>query len=449
MVSGAREFSSSTRKEALRDADGQVFDVAVVGAGINGSATANLLATSGIRTVLLDRRDFAYGTSSRSSKMIHGGLRYLQQGRVMEVRRLLRERDYWLSSSGDVVRMRFDLLLTEHGWNRHMLAFGLFLYSLLDGRFEVPRVKDNTGEYPEAVRGYFTYWDAVTHDARLVIGHVCSAWQMGATCLNYVDILSISGSGPYTVRIRDSLDGQVAEFTCTCLVNASGPWAGDVARMAGVGLPVSLTLSRGMHLVLTCPGGTLRNAVAFRSAIDGRQLFMVPRGNTVILGTTEVKVESPDDLECSREEEMYLMDSASAVFPWVRQCGVVARYTGIRPLIGSHSDPGRASRDSSIVVTGNVVHVLGGKLTDHRVTARRAARAVSGITGKRVSGSGPDIVYRRPAVADPVDWDRRYECAIFPEDIYVRREGWFFYDPTVHRELAGGDAAGGGGTCYS
>lgn len=427
------EFSFRTRKAELDGLEGQEFDVLVIGGGITGAGVASILAENRVRTILVDKGDFASGTSSGSSKLIHGGLRYLAQGELAEVRELLRERDY-LTSHTDIVKpLKFHILVDKYSWKKYTLRFGLFLYNLLGGKFRIPRYIVNDGKYPESVRGYFEYMDSYTDDSRLVIYNIVSARRKGATCLNYLEATSFSDDGDsYTVQLKDTISGKEYNVHPFIIINAGGPWAGDLTKSLEVRLESHFRLSKGIHLVLPASRIPVKEAIAFRSSIDRRQLFVIPRGEVVHVGTTDTFVDSPEDFSIMKEDVDYILKSIAPLFPGIGERDVLTSFAGIRPLFGEGSDPGKVSRDFEIKTSGNIVNVLGGKITNYRIAARKVALSISILLGKPLETRNlPEITYSRPDDADQIEHEIYNECPLTLEDIMRRREAYRIYSPDL------------------
>lgn len=423
------EFSERTRVLDLTDLRNKTFDVLVIGGGINGSGVANTLAQMGISTVLVEANDFASGTSSASSKLIHGGLRYLQQGRIREVRNLIRERDYLRRNTQIVKDIEFHILITPDSWHRWEIRLGLVIYNLLGHRITFPIFHRNRGEYPSVVRGYFSYLDAMTDDSRLVISNICSAHNHGAVCLNYARFTAIErNESGFSARISDSLTGKEYVVHAKIVVNCTGPWAAEAMKLIGTSNRPDIRLSRGIHIVMPAGIFSLKNAIAFRSHVDERQLFAIPHGEVVHIGTTDNFVGSPEDREISKEEVNYLLESTSAIFGKMDAASVITSFCGIRPLVSESSDPGKATREFSVLRDDGIIHVLGGKLTDYRIASRKVAGMVAKSLGIKSDMDGlPKIDYERDASDDPVQYDLDYECAITVDDIVRRREGSSIY----------------------
>ena len=295
------EFSARTRAADLNDLENRKFDVLVIGGGINGSGVANTLAQAGISTVLVEANDFASGTSSASSKLIHGGLRYLQQGRIREVRNLIKERDYLRRNTHIVRDIEFHILITPDSWRKWEIRLGLVIYNLLGHRITFPVFHRNRGEYPSPVKGYFSYLDAMTDDARLVMSNICSAHNHGALCLNYVRLVAVEKNEPgLSARVSDSLTGKEYVVHARMVVNCTGPWAAEVMRLTGTGSMPGIRLSKGIHLVLPAEMFPFKNAIAFRSRLDGRQLVPDAKSlastRTVLIPAWARVLATPDPL---------------------------------------------------------------------------------------------------------------------------------------------------------
>ncbi len=426
------EFSYATRKKHLESLDGSTREFTVIGGGITGSGVAALLAQNGIQPVLLDRSDFSSGTSSGSSKLIHGGLRYLAQGEVMLTRHLLKERNYLLKNVNFVTPLNFDILIDDNSWSKREITLGLFLYNLLAGRIALPRMKRNAGKYPEHVKGYFTYYDAYATDSVLVIHNIVSAVRNGASCINYANVESIEevDDGHYRITVEDRATGRKISFRSKYIVNCAGPWVKEVADMIGVPGKGVFRLSKGVHLIFRKEDCPAVNAIAFRSHIDRRQMFVIPAGKVTIIGTTDTFVDSPDDFSVTDEDIHYIISSSKRLYPDLTAEKVLTSYSGIRPLFGTGETPGEISRDFYISSRGHAVSVFGGKLTDYRNVARKVARAVSAVSGRGIRTKGlPVIDYRRPEVIDGYDYYIDHECALTPEDVYRRRTAVSLYEP--------------------
>ncbi len=423
------EFSFKTRKDDIVVASGGEFEVLIVGGGISGAGIANILAENGIRTVLVEKSDFASGTSSGSSKLVHGGLRYLANGEFREVKDLLKERDYLVNNTQIVKELNFHILVDEFSWKKSTIRFGLFLYNLLSGKLSIPRYRKNDGRYPSQVRGYFEYKDAYTDDSKLVIYNIVSAKRAGALCLNYVQATGFSKVGDKTtVNLKDTVSGSEFKINAKVVVNACGPWARDLMEMAGVGDEVSLKLSKGIHLVVPSGVAPVKDAIAFRTPLDGRQMFVIPRGEVVHIGTTDTFVSGPDDFRIVDEDVDYLIKSASYLFPGITKEDIITSFSGLRPLFGKGDDPGKISREFQVVAKDNLVNVLGGKITNYRSAARKVAGAISPLLGRKIMTEGLPTINYSPADSErDINYMIMNECPVTFEDIMRRRGAYRVY----------------------
>lgn len=425
------EFSFKTREKSLSEIEGGHCEVLVIGGGISGAGVANLLSDRGIDTVLAEKGDFASGTSSGSSKLIHGGLRYLAQGEIREVRDLLKERNYLIHHTDFVKPLNFHIIVDDYSWKKYTLRFGLFLYNLLSGKFNIPRFTGNKGEYPPSVKGYFQYMDAYTDDSLLVIHNIVSAQRNGARCFNYLEVVNLMQSGnSYTVSLKDTLTGKVTSMTADLVVNAAGPWASEMLNSFNIQLDRPLQLSKGIHLVVSSNRIPVKHAIAFRSHIDKRQMFIIPRDKVVHIGTTDTFVTDPNDFKISEEDIEYIIDSVRSLFPQLGRMDVISAFAGLRPLFGSGNDPGKVSRDFEIINTGKIVSLLGGKITNYRSASRKAGDRILGLLGKDMNTAGlPVISYRRSENGESIRDIIHHECPVTLEDIMRRRMAYRIYEP--------------------
>lgn len=425
------EFSYRTREKCVESIDNEVRDVAIIGGGITGSGIASLLAQNNISNTLLEMNDFASGTSSGSSKLIHGGLRYLAQGHLILTRHLLKERNYLLRSVNFVKKLDFDIIIDSHSWSGTEIRLGLFLYSLLGGGFKIPRMIRNKGTYPKEVKGYFRYHDAFTSDSELVIHNIVSAVRYGSECLNYARFTGMKKEGALSrIFFADSTTGKEHSFLARYIINCAGPWVREVADSLGVPQHGVFRLSKGVHLIFRKEDAPVKNAIAFRTHIDRRQMFIIPAGKVTIVGTTDTFTDRPDDFSVTSEDIDYIIKSSSRLLPKISEDKILASYAGIRPLFGSGKSPGEISRDFYIDVSGNVISVFGGKLTDYRNVARKAGKILAGISHMKIKTGGlPVIDYRRPKKIKGYDYFIDSECAMTPEDVYRRRTADSLFEP--------------------
>ncbi len=372
-------------RASLRDLGAGGFDLLVVGGGITGAGIAREAALRGLSTALVEARDFGEGTSSRSSRLIHGGLRYLEQGRLHLVREALRERRILLRLAPHLVRPLPFILPVFKGDRvpRWKISVGLALYDILAGGSNVRRhrtlgKRDLLLAEPlireRGLTGGALYFDAQCDDARLVVATIRAAAGHGAKVANY---MRVTGLIPTVARVagayvRDELSGESGEVRARVVVNATGPWVDAIRRMEDPKAAPLLRPTKGAHVVVPRARIGNRNAVIFTSPVDGRVMFVLPWGEWTYIGTTDTdSVLGPDEVAVDQDDVVYLLRSANALFPSARleYSDVIASWAGLRPLLAA--DPSAAasavSREHRIVRgPGGVCTIAGGKLTTWR-----------------------------------------------------------------------------------
>lgn len=395
-MAGEAPFSYRSRAAALESMQAQPVDLLVIGGGITGAAVARDAALRGFRTALIDAGDFGGGTSSCSSRLIHGGLRYLESYNFGLVFEASRERRTLLRIAPHLVRsLRFLFPLYDGGrvpsWK---LRAGMWLYDALAAFRNVhwhrwlPPAKALAAEpglRDRDLRGAALYWDAQTDDARLVVATLRSAAQAGALAANYVSATSfIRAEGRIVGAVlRDHFTGEENLVRALTVVNATGPWVDRVRRLDDGAAKPLLRPSKGAHAIVRREKLGLHDAITLSSPIDGRIMFVLPWNDLAYIGTTETEeTVTPEDVRATGEDVTYLLRSANAMFPRARLTpnDVLATWAGIRPLLApDRSLPaGRVSREHRIVESpSGLITVAGGKLTTFRVMGRDAADLVA------------------------------------------------------------------------
>lgn len=370
-------------------------ELAVLGGGINGAAVASLASELGYRTVLFEKRDYGSGTSSKSSKLIHGGLRYLETGQFDLVRESLLEREALLRSRPHLVKSLPFLMPSYSGDLRPtwMLRAGMVLYDVLATTSTLPRPEWLSPREAQrrastlrtaGLRGAGLYYDAQVDDARLVLEEILDAEELGTVCANHRAVTELSESAAGCVlTYRDELTGALGSVRARGVVVAAGPWTDKIrAELLGYGRAL-LRPTRGTHLVLREPLSEF--AVVCASPVDGRIFFAIPWRDTTLIGTTDDDDNGdPDSVAPTAEDVSYLLDSAQSYFPErrLKQSDVVGAFAGLRPLIASGGQAASAvSREADIVCAGHMVFIVGGKLTTYRAVARRALASVARVLG--------------------------------------------------------------------
>jgi glycerol-3-phosphate dehydrogenase len=373
-------------------ADG-TFDLLVLGGGITGAGTALDATLRGLRVALIDKADFASGTSSASSKLVHGGLRYLEHGDFRLVHEALHERRRLLRNAPHLVRpLRFVLPFYEGTrvppWKWRA---GLLLYDLLAGRdnlrpsraLPLPRLRR---EFPtlhgNGLLGGAEYYDAQMDDSRLCIEVLKTAAREGACVANYVEATAFEAAG---VRARDHVGGGEFVIRAQVVLNATGPWVDRVCRLAGDDSGPHLRPTKGVHLV--APGRGLSAAFLLLHPDDGRVLFVIPWMGKTLLGTTDTDCDAaPDALTVTPAEVEYLLRAHNHYFsPPLHPGEVLGSFAGLRPLIRSRpGEPSARSREFRLFWSpSGLLTAAGGKYTTYRHMAEVITDAVAARLGRR------------------------------------------------------------------
>ena len=425
------EFSLKTRNKIIKGLNGKYFDVCVIGGGIAGAGIFNLLSANGISTLLLEKGDFASGTSSYSSKLIHGGIRYLQQGHIILTRELLRERNYLIKNTNFVEEREFNILIDNYSWNPLTIRFGLFVYELIGGKIRIPRMYNDKYNY-EGFKGYFTYTDAISDDAYLTVSNILSGVINGSKAINYAEVTEINDaeSDQVEIKIVDKVTGISGKAVCKVVINATGPWVNETLKMYTGKKIRNLKLSKGSHLIID-NNGYIKNPIAFKSHLDGRQMFIIPRDETLIVGTTDKFIDTPDEFAFDDEDRNYIFKSAKRIIPDLKETDILRGYAGIRPLYGRGNSPGRVTRDFHIEIDRRMISIMGVKITNYRNAARHSIPYVKRLLKRNIETRGlPQILYqRKPTKSNDelIDQVIMNEMPVYPEDIIKRRLGLFFF----------------------
>jgi len=381
--------------------------VLVVGGGITGAGVALDAASRGLRTALVERDDFASGTSSKSSKLVHGGLRYLQQREVRLVYEALYERQRALENAPHLVRILPFLvpLMTRGGVMDRRLErlFGTALWAYdLTGGLRIGkrhhRIDADTAlaHMPTLARdrlaGGYVYYDSQVDDARLTLAIARTAVIEGAVVANHTAVRGLVKDGDRVVGARVIADGDEIEVRARVVVNAAGVWADDVRALDEGTHPASIRPAKGIHITL--PWGKVRNDIAAIVPVPGdkRMVFVVPWGDTTYVGTTDTDYDGPlDDPPCTPADVDYLLAAINGITEEKLSADdVVGTWAGLRPLLrtGRSSRTADLSRKHSVrVAPSGVVTVTGGKLTTYRRMAADAVDAAAQVIGEHTGPS--------------------------------------------------------------
>lgn len=374
------------------------WHVIVIGGGITGAGILREAARTGLSCLLLDQRDFAWGTSSRSGKLVHGGLRYLKQGQVKTTWHSVREREKLLLKCGGLVDPLGFLMPTYSGdrLGPLMLRAGLSIYDLIALRKSRRRFRpEDIALIAPALKGDklsggFWYRDARTDDARLVQNVIREGVALGGIALNYVrvtDLCSVRGR-IRGIAVQDLLTGQCGEIEAQVVINATGVWADQVRSM--INAKPQLRRLRGSHLIFPRWRFPLALAVSIPHPGDGRPLYAFPWEGVTLLGTTDLDHEHSLEKEprISPREGKYLLETVQHYFPSLNLSGndVVSTFSGVRPVVNTGKrDPSKESREHVIWNDKGLITVTGGKLTTFALLARKAlasARRYINYTGE-------------------------------------------------------------------
>lgn len=393
------------------------WDLLIIGGGITGAGVFREAAKTGAKVCLVEQRDFASGTSSWSSKLVHGGLRYLASGHWRLTREAVRERERLIrEAAGLVERLGFALPVYKGlpGSTRPaLLRAGLWVYDRMSGRRSVRWHADPRALVPELrdaeCAGAAYYEDARTDDARLTLRLIAEGVRDGGSARAYTRAtrLLVEDGRVCGAELQDADGGATEVLRARVVVNAAGPWAGRLeAGMDAVTAP-RLRPLRGSHLVFACARWPLTMAVSWMHPEDGRPVFAIPWEGTVVLGTTDLDHDKPpDDPRMTPSEANYLLAAARFAFPQ-QKLGIddaVACYAGVRPVVAGDADsPSAESRESASWQAPGLVGITGGKLTTFRVAARQVLETAATMHARLAPSAEQRLFFDQLRTSDVVD----------------------------------------------
>lgn len=380
-------------RHSLSELAREDYDLAIVGGGINGAGIARDAAQRGLRVILLEKNDFAFGTSSRSTKLAHGGLRYLETFEFALVHESLRERGILLKTLAPHLVKPMPFLVPFYRgdrWPAWYVKAGLWLYDLLAigsgivwhrswSRDKTLGLEPTLN--PEGLKGSAEYWDSQMNDARLVLENILDAERLGARCQNYARVVSAHALrlGEVRLRVRDEIEEGEAEIRASLLINAAGPWVDQLLRLLGRPAPPLVKVTKGIHLI----SRPLTQGHALFLPVQGekRIFFVIPwtyNGKAAsLIGTTDTDFRGDlDHLRAEADDAAYLLQQVKRYFPQesFRPGEIFSSYAGLRPLRA----PGAAaegnsgiSRESAIVEDEGILSLSGGKFTTFRSMSER------------------------------------------------------------------------------
>ena len=450
------------REASLQSLD-QPWEVCVIGGGATGLGTALDAVTRGFRTVLVERDDFAKGTSSRSTKLIHGGVRYLKQGRLSLVLESLRERGILRQNAPHLVRELEFIIPAHAAWETPFYAVGLKMYDALAGRLGLaPSRVLSRGEVlerlpglnPTGLRHGIAYSDAQFDDARLAISLARTITDHGGTVLNYAPVTSLLKRDGRVcgVRIRDAESGLGHDIRASVVINATGVFTDAIRQMDEPAARPMIAASQGAHVVLPleCLGGA--SALMIPRTPDGRILFAIPWHGRLIVGTTDnlVREITAEPRPMASEIDFILSTAGRFLASPPQASQILSAYAGLRPLVQTKGARHTAalSREHAILASrSGMITITGGKWTTYRKMAEDAVNA-SALPARpcvtatlRLAESAPaergePIHPRLPYTTADVVWGARQEMARTVEDVLARRTRALLLDTAASIEAA-------------
>ncbi|MCA9132650.1 MAG: glycerol-3-phosphate dehydrogenase/oxidase [Planctomycetales bacterium] len=449
----ATATATAARSQIWTQLEDGVLDLLVIGGGIVGSGVVRDAALRGLRVGLLEQFDFAGGTSGRSSRLLHGGLRYLEQAQIRLVREASLEKKTIHRIAPHLAQPLGFLFPAYHGQGRPLwqLRLGVKLYDLLCGgrNFQPSRglsraqtLERLPGLKASDLSGSVVYFDALTNDARLVLDTLRSAATHGARLVNYAPFQDAQREGQlWTCQAVDAESGVAHTLRARAVVNAAGPWADKVPHSG-----VQLRLSKGIHLVIDQARLPLPSAVVITEG--KRILFVLPWGDRVILGTTDTDYSAPpEEVAADAHDVAYILQAVNEFFPAaaIGREDVISVYAGVRPLIanadGSPSDISRAHQIRS--PEPGWWDIAGGKLTTYRLMAEQAVDQImkflaaprhacrtarEPLLATVPQAPGYSGITPPPFSREVVQYFVQHEWALHLDDVLVRRSGWHYHE---------------------
>ncbi|WP_139924194.1 glycerol-3-phosphate dehydrogenase/oxidase [Hymenobacter sp. DG01] len=470
-----------------------LWDVVVIGGGATGLGVALDAISRGYKTLLLEQADFAKGTSSRSTKLVHGGVRYLAQGDVALVREALYERGLLLQNAPHLVKNLDFIIPSYTWWGGPFYAIGLKLYDLLAGKLSLGTSKLLSKAEtlqrlpairPEGLRGGVLYHDGQFDDARLAVNLAQTAIEHGGAILNYLQVNGLlkDGSGKITgVAATDLETGTTYQVQATAVVNATGVFVDEILQLDEPGAPKLVQPSQGVHLVLDASFLPGPHALMIPKTEDGRVLFAVPWQGRVVVGTTDTPLHTTrlEPQALNKEIEFILRTAAAYLTRAPKRSDVLSIFAGLRPLAAPQSGSASTkeiSRSHKILVSrSGLVTITGGKWTTYRRMGQDAMDKITALgllppapsqtAHMPIHGAAPatdsghlarygsdlpvlqELIAQRPELGRPLDealeflqaevvWAARYEMARTVEDVLARRVRVLFLDARAAIRIA-------------
>ena len=448
------------------------WDMLIIGGGATGVGIAVDAASRGYEVLLLERSDFGKGTSSRSTKLVHGGVRYLEQGNIPLVMEALKERGILRQNAPHLVTDLAFVVPTYDWWEAPFYGVGLKLYNLLAGKYgfgssQILNREETLARVPtlqrEGLRGGVVYYDGQFDDARLLVNMAQTAVEQGATLLNYVEVTGLTrGSESFVegATARDRETGAEFAIAAKCVINATGPFCDAVRRLADPNVKNLISPSQGIHLVFDRSFLAGDSAIMVPHTTDGRVMFAIPWHGHTLVGTTDTPISEPSEEPIAQDQEIsFVLENAQRYLHRApTRSDILSVFTGIRPLVrGGAGSTAALSRDHTIYIDqSGLLTITGGKWTTYRHmaedcvnqaatlarlpdrpcvtrTLRIHGHISNGETGVHGSDAGliAELAAREnlterlhselPYTAAEVVWAVRHEMARTIEDVLARR----------------------------
>jgi len=443
------------------------WDLAVIGGGATGLGVALDAISRGLKVCLLEKYDFGKGTSSRSTKLVHGGVRYLEQGNVALVREALREREYILSKAAHLSRVQPFIVPCYSWWSYIYYYVGLRVYDVLSGKKSIGRTRllkasTVTASIPniesKGLKGGVQYMDGQFDDTRLCIDLVRTIIEHGGTCINHCGVTSLIKEDGKVVgcKVEDSISGDHFMVKADHVVNAAGIFTDDVVQMDTAGSRKTIVPSRGSHIVLdrSFLGGN--EAIMIPKTSDGRVLFIIPWNDKVVVGTTDEKTEKPvAEPKATKQEIQFILNNcAQYLDKQPTKADILSTFAGLRPLAA----PAEGSQKTKEISRGHkvsisdsgLVSIIGGKWTTFRKMGQDVLSKINKAYSKgyaksqsiemTIAGRGLYSASNRIHPSLPYTWEDilytiEHEMPMTIEDLLCRRTRCVLLDTAATRDI--------------
>jgi len=382
------------------------YDLVIIGGGINGAGIARDASRRGLSVILLEKNDFGSGTTSFTSRLIHGGLRYLEYAELPLVYESLHERGYLRKIASHLVKpIRISIPIYKSGRRGPLLIrLGMIAYDLLSIRKTLPwhrmlnrdeMLREEPGLNPEGLRGAAQYYDAqVTFAERLVLENIIAAEEAGAVVKNYcaVDVIGLHDGKAMNVAYVDQISGEKIRAKGKLVINAAGPWVDKVLQTSSTKTRRLMGGTKGSHIVVGKFAGAPHDAFYVEAAADGRPFFIIPWNRQYLIGTTDIRYgRDPENARASNKEIEYLLNETNRVFPQagLSRDDIHFAYAGVRPLPRRRKGPESAITRKHIIKRHRrplkgVISIIGGKLTTYRNLAEQTVDRVDKLLSIRL-----------------------------------------------------------------